>query len=194
MTTETLNGKARGRVVPLPTHTFKDSGVTVCLHKLSPMTSQEIISQVRRELAEEEPQPPVIEVNYGRGPVQEANPGDPRYVERHQAWEQQVSRIANERLFKLAALDAVEIEIGDAERAQIAKTKRYLKVAAHVDWHDDPDLTPDENDQYFYVRHVACGSAEDIQEFYAAIATRSQPTEAAIERHKATFQGDIQGP
>lgn len=189
-----INGRIRGRAVPeLPAHTFKDSGITVRLHKLSPMTSQEIISQVRRELKDEEPLPPLVEVDYGAGKITEPHKGHPVYQERLAAWEAKVNQTANDRLFKLACLDAVELAIGDAERAAIERKKRFLKIAAHVEWHDDPELLPEENERWFYITHIACGSPDDIQEFYNAIATRSQPTEAAVEAHKASFPGDAQG-
>ena len=195
MTTDVHNGRSKGRAVPdVPTHTFRDSGITVRLHKLGPMTSQEIIAQVRRELAESEPQPPVFEVDYGDGKRKEPNRAHPSYVADMAEWESKVSRLANERLFKLAALDAVEITIDDAIRAQIKRKKRILLVAAGIEWLDDPNLTADENDQLFYVTHIACASPEDLKEFYLAVAMRSQPTEAAIEQHKATFPGDVQGP
>lgn len=192
ITTETQNGRIPGRGVPaLPTHTFKDSGITVKLHKLSPMTSQEIIQQVRREMADDKPEPPVFEVDYGKGKVQEPNEAHPVYVARLQRWENAVSREANDRLFKLAAIAAVEMTIDDSVRDQIKAKKRYLKVGAKLEWTNDPDLTDDENDQWFYVTHIACASPEDVKEFYEAIATRSGPTEAAIEQHKGLFPGDV---
>lgn len=192
--TDHVNGRIRGRAVPeLPVHTFKDSGISVRLHKLSPMTSQEILAQCKRELADEEPKPPLFEVDYGNGKILEPNTGHEVYVRNRAAWEEKVNKLANDRLFKLAALDAVELTIGDVERASIVRTKRYLKIAAKVEWQDDPDLTPEENERYFYIRHIACGSQEDITEFYTAIALRSQPTEAAIEQHKQSFPGELPG-
>ena len=189
--TEHINGRYT-KVSGPPMHTFKDSGIAVKLHKIPTMTSNEIIRQVRRELADSEPQPPIYEVDYGTGvKVKEPNRGHEVYQARLAAWEAEVSRLANDRLFKLAALAGVEVSIGAEERATIERTKRYLKVVARIDWQDDPELTAEENEQYFYVRHVCCATPEDIQEFYTAIAQRSQPTEAAIEAHKATFPGDV---
>lgn len=190
-----INGRVRGRAVPdLQQHTFQDSGVTVRLHKLSPMTSQEIVTQVERELRDEKPEPPIVEVDYGNGKVKQPHTGHPVYVEMLKAWKQKVNEVANDRLFRLACLDAVEMTIGDEERAEIARKKRLLKIAARLEWENDPDLTDDENDQLFYVKHIAIRSPEDTKEFYEAIATRSQPTEAAIEQHKASFPGDVPGP
>ena len=191
-TTDVQNGRAKGRAVPaLPTHTFRDSGITVKLHKLSPMTSQEIIASVRRELRDSEPQPPLAEVDYGQGKVQEPNKLHPVYVERLKEWEAKVNSESNERLFRLACLDAVELSITDEIRAQIARKKRLLRLVAKWEWQDDPDLEQHENDQIFYITHIACASPEDLQEFYQAIATRSQPTEAAVEQYKQSFPGDV---
>lgn len=192
-TTDVQNGRHKGRAVPaLPTHTFQDSGITVRLHKLSPMTSQEIIAAVRRELADTRPEAPRFEVDYGRGKIEEPNEAHPVYQRLLKEWEASVSKLANERLFKLACLDAVELTIDDAIREQIRRKKRLMKIAARLDWQDDPDLEPDENDQLFYITHIACASPDDVQEFYQAIALRSQPTEAAIEQHKQSFRGDVQ--
>lgn len=194
MTDVLTNGHVKGRgVPPLPTHTFKDSGVTVRLHKLSPITGQEIAQQVQREQAGTKPQPPLVAVDYGQGTITQPNTGDPTYRQMLAAWQAECSRIANDRLFDLACLLAVEVTIGEAERAQIARTKRLLRLTAGIDWQDRDDLTPEENDQLFYMTHVAPGSPDDLKEFYEAITIRSQPTEAAIERHKDSFPGDVSG-
>jgi hypothetical protein len=187
-----VNGRLRGRAVPeLPTHTFKDSGITVRLHKLSPMTGQAVMAQAQRELAGEKPEPPLVENDYGQGKIKEPHTGDPIYARRLQEWQAKCSKLANDRMFKLAALDAIELPIGDVERAAIARKKRNLQLAANIVWEDDPNLDQDENDRIFYLTHIACGSAEDLLEFYEAVALRSQPTEAAVEAHKASFPGDV---
>lgn len=189
-----INGRLKGRAVPdLAQHTFRDSNVTVKLHKLSPMVSQDIITQCRRDLADSEPQPPTIDLDFGQGTIKRPHKDDPTYLAMLAEWETTVNQLANERLFKLAALYAVEIELGAAEHAQIERARRLMRLSAHITWEDDPDLTPEENAQYYYIRHIACASPDDLQEFYMAVATRSQPTEAAIERHKETFPGDLPG-
>jgi len=193
-TTDTQNGRSRGRVAPaIPLHTFADSGIVVKLHKLSPMTSQDIILQVQREMAAEKPKPPIYEIDYGKGKIEEPNYSHPVYVARLAEWDQAVNREANDRLFRLAALAAVELSGDLAWRDEVARKKRLLKVTAKLEWRDDPDLEPEENDQIFYVKHICCASPDDVKEFYAAISQRSQPTEAAVEAHKASFSGDVQG-
>lgn len=194
-TTDVQNGHSRGRAVPaLPTHTFKDSGITVRLHKLSPMTSQEIIAAVRRELADTRPEPPRFEVDYGKGKIEEPNEAHPVYQRLLKEWESSVQSLANERLFRTACLVAVELDIDDGWRAHVRVLRRQLRATAKIDFVDDPDLEQDENDQIFYITHHACKSVEDIKEFYQAIAMRSQPTEAAIDQHKQSFRSDVQAP
>lgn len=189
---EHVNGRQRGRAVPeLPMHTFKDSGITVRLRKLSPVARDDVIAGVSRDLADTKPQPPIVEVDYGQGKIKEPHTGDPTYIRHLQEWQAGVSSEANARLFKLACLDAVEVEIGDSERALIARKQRYMRIAGKVEWQPDPNLHPEENDQWFYIAYVACASLEDIKEFYEAVLTRSQPTEAAIEQHKASFPSDV---
>lgn len=193
-TTDTRNGRSKGRAVPaVPLHTFQDSGIVVKLHKLSPMTSQEIILQVQREMAAEKPQAPVFEIDYGKGKIEELNYAHPVYVARMEEWEQAVNREANDRLFRLAALAAVELTGDLAWRDEVKRQKRLLKLTAKLEWRDDPELELEENDQIFYVKHVCCASPDDVKEFYQAITQRSQPTEAAVEAHKASFPGDVQG-
>ena len=178
--------KGRG-VPPLPTHTFQDSGITVQLRKLSPMTSQRLNEAIRREFPP--PEPPTYEVEYGDTKVQEPNEADPTYLARYQRWQQNAAKRFNERLLKLVCLDAIEVEIGEAEKATIERKKRNLERSGIV-WEDDPTLDDDENLRYFYVQHCCFGSGEDMKELYQAVNMRSQPTEAAVQAHIETFPGD----
>lgn len=194
-TTDTQNGRAKGRVAPaVPLHTFQDSGITVRLHKLSPMTSQAIVLQVRSEMDDSKPRPPIFEVDYGKGKIDEPNYSHPGYVKRIEEWEAAVNSEANDRLFRTAALVAVEIIGDDTWRDEVKRHKRLLKLTAKLDWYDDPSLEPEENDQIYYIKHIAFASPDDAKEFYKAITQRSQPTEAAVEAHKQSFQGDVQEP
>ena len=194
-TTDVQNGRSKGRAAPaIPTHTFRDSGITVKLHKLSPMTSQEIMTAVQRERADSKPEPPMVEIDYGKGKIDEPHYGHPHYQDRLQRWQAECNAEANRRLFKLACLAAVEMEMTAEVQAAIARKKRLMRIAAKLEWEDDPDLELEENNQIFYITHIACASPDDVQEFYQAIALRSQPTEAAIEQHKASFRGDVEGP
>jgi len=186
--TEVHNGHVKGRAVPaLPSHTFQDTGITVRLRKLSPMTAQRLNEAIRKELPP--PSPPTYEVEYGDTKVHEINDADPTYLARLGRWEQDAARLFNERMLKLVCLDAVEVTIGKAELAEIERKKRNLSRSGIV-WEDDPALDDDENLRYFYVQHICFGSGEDMKELYAAVNMRSQPTEAAVQSHIETFPGD----
>lgn len=187
MPTTSANGRTGRGVPPRVSHTFQDSGITVTLHKLSPMTAQRLNEAIRAEFPP--PDPPTYEVEYGDQKIQEKNDADPAYVARLARWQEQAARLFNERLLKLVCLDAVEVTIGDAEKAAIERKKRSLSRVG-VTWEDDPDLDEDENLRYFYVQHCCFGSAEDMRELYIAVNTRSQPTEAAVQAHIDTFPGN----
>lgn len=183
----TNNGVKGREVPPLPTHTFRDTGITVRIHKLSPMTNQRLSEAIRKKLPP--PDPPTYEVEYGSTKVQEPNEADPTYLARLQRWRQEAAKLYNERLLELVCLDAVEVEIGEAEHEVITRKKRYLKRQGIV-WKDDPELTEEENLRCFYVQHCCFGSGEDMAELYVAVTERSQPTEAAVQAHIDTFPGD----
>lgn len=188
MAPSSANGHVKGREVPpLPTHTFQDSGITVRLRKLSPMTSQRLSEAVRREYPP--PEPPTYEVEYGDTQVREINDADPTYLARYARWQETTAKVFNERLLKLVCLDAIEIELDADAQAEITRKKRSLAVVG-VAWEDDPDLSVDENARLFYVQHCCLASPDDMRELYAAVTARSQPTEAAVAAHVETFPGD----
>lgn len=187
MTVETLNGNGahpKGRAAPpLPVHLFKDSGVVAKLRKIAPHTQSSLLMQLQRE--NPRPEPPIVQTEIGP----EANPADPDYERRVEAWQREISQELNARLFKLAALEC-EVEI---DHAVIAQKKAHL-AAIGLDWHDDERLTDDENDRVFFITHIACATPEDMGEFYQAVTRRSQPSEEAVQAWADTFPGDVSGP
>lgn len=183
---EHVNGTQRGRVVaPLPTHTFKDSGITVRIRKVGPTTQQRLAQAITREFPE--PSPPLVETEIGSEP----NPADPAYVAAHAAWDQTTNRLLSERLMLIAALEA-EVTIDAQAKADITRRRRSLELAK-TPYVDDPELTTEENERVFYILHVAAASPEDLGEFGAAVLRRSVPTEEAVQTHVATFQRDLPG-
>jgi len=184
---EHVNGQGqRGRVAPpLPEHTFKDSGITIRFRKIGPATQQRLAEQIMREYPK--PEPPVITTELGDEP----NPADPAYMATLKDWERQGSVKLSERMLRVAALES-EVTIDDAARQEIARRKRSLVVTGAA-WVDDEQLDADENERLFYILHVACASPEDMQEFGRAVTARSVPTEEAVQRHLATFPGDLPG-
>lgn len=180
-----VNG-TRGRAVPaLPEHTFKDSGITIKYRKVGPMTNQRLAQAVRKEMPP--PAVPTVETELGT----EENPADPAYERAYKEWEQRAAVELNERMMRYAALEC-DIPIDDRIRAEVARVRRHLKIAK-APFEDDPELDQDENDRICYVLHVACASSEDLREFGEAVRERSVPTEEAVQRHIATFPGDVPG-
>ncbi len=183
-TTTTTNGSARGRPIPaLPQHTFQDSGVTIGIRKIGPATQQRFAQQILRE--HPEPQPPIVTTELG----DERNPADPDYIAKRQQWQQETAMRLNDQLLTLAALEA-EVLIGEDERREIARKRRYLD-AVGMTVADNPKLDQEENDRIFYILHIACQSAEDLGEFGRVVMSRSLPAEAAVQEHIDTFPGDV---
>lgn len=182
---EHVNGKGQqGRIAPpLPEHTFKDSGITIRIRKVGPMTQQRMAQAIRREISE--PEPPMIETELGREP----NAADPAYIKAYEAWETQTTALLSERMMRYAALEA-EATIDDRARAEIARAKRSMRLSG-AEWQPIEGLTQDEDDRVFYILHVCCATADDLKEFSQAVRTRSVPTEEAIQRHIATFPGEL---
>lgn len=184
---EHVNG-TRGRRAPaLPEHTFKDSGITIRIHKVGPTTQQQIARQIMKEIPE--PQPPII---HTEELGDEPNPADPTYLAAHAEWEQKTRAELGDRLSLIAALEA-DVTIDGAMRADIARKQRHMKLVG-IPFVPNPDLTDDENDRVFYIQHIAAATKEDLQEFSAAVMRRSVPTEEAVQAEIATFQRDVQGP
>lgn len=180
------NGHAKGRAVPsLSQHTFKDSGITIGIRKVGPATQQRLAQLIMRD--DPEPAPPVVQTELGPEP----NPADPAHERAVRDWQQRTGLVLNERLMTLAALEA-EVEIGDAERAEIARRQRHLK-AVGMGWEPNPGLDDAENERVFYILYVACATPDDLAEFGKAVTQRSVPTEEAVQRQLATFPGDVPG-
>jgi len=183
----TQNGQGqRGRVAPpLPEYTFEDSGITIRFRKIGPATQQRLAEQIMREYPK--PDPPVIATELGDEP----NPADPAHLSALKDWEQLTNAKLSERMLHVAALES-DVVIDDAARQEIARRKRSLAYAGTA-WVDDEQLDADENERLFYILHVVCTATEDLQAFGRAVTARSVPTEEAVQRHLATFPGDLPG-
>ena len=182
---EHVNGKGQqGRFAPpLPEHTFQDSGITIRIRKVGPMTQQRMAQAIQKEIPE--PDVPIAQTELGPEP----NPADPTYIKAYDAWDRKTTALLSERMMRYAALEA-EVTIDDAARAAISRAKRNLALSGAA-WESIDGLTEDENDRVFYILHVACATQDDLREFSAAVRTRSVPTEEAVQRHIATFPGDV---
>lgn len=180
---EHVNGTRGRAVAALPAHTFKDSGITIRIRKVGPMTQQRMAQAIQKEIPE--PAVPMVETELGREP----NPADPAYSAAYQAWDRKTAALLSERMMRYAALEA-EVTIDDQAKNEIARAKRNMALSGAA-WEPIAGLTEEENDRVFYILHVACATQDDLKEFSAAVRTRSVPTEEAVQRHIATFPGDV---
>lgn len=188
--------RVRGRRAPArPRHVFRDTGVEVELHKMSPLTMQRIAEAVRREARalpegheHRYPEPPVERIEVAGEVREERNDRHPDHLAALDRWGKWAMNEINERFARLAAVDAViPIGITDEEIAAEARRVRRRLNAEGVDLPYFDQYTPEENDRIVWLQHVAIGSAEDLQEFYQALTQRIAVTEEAIAESVATF-------
>lgn len=186
--TEVSNGHHKGRVVPsekLEPFTFESTGRTVLIRKLPTFWRDEVRRQVRATAGFEEPQPPVVEQDYGDGPkVRVPHKGHPLYVELLKEWRERVENEVRERTQ------------GFMIRRGVVCNDEYPidldAVAERRAWaaEDGLDLSG-LDDHYVYIALVCAGVFEDWVDLNRAVFTKTTPTEAAIEAHKEGFPGDV---
>ena len=193
--------RVRGRAAPArQRHTFKDSGITVELHKIGPTTIQRIAETIRREaralpVGDENryPEPPVEVVEIGGVKSEERNVNSPEYRAALDRWGQWAMGQVNDRLFRVAAVDAViPVDTTDEEIHEVVSRVRRRLAAEGVVLKTFDGYTPEENDRIVWVQHVCVSSTEDMTEFYAALTKRSQISEEAVDAHLATFRAPTQ--
>lgn len=189
--------RIRGRAAPARTrHTFKDSGITVELHKIGPTTIGRLFEAIRKEAESypldhphRYPEPPTEEIDIGGVLNRERNVNDPDYRAKLDIWNAWARSEGNDRFLRIAAADAViPLDTTDEEIAQQAAKVRRRMAAEGVIIPSFAQYDAEENDRIVWVTYVCIGSAEDLQEFYAALTQRTIVSEEAIEAHTATFQ------
>lgn len=195
-TLEEALARPRGRRVPeLPLHTFKDSGYTCRLHKLSPMTLQRLLEAIRKEAKKKAPNeegayptPPVEMISIGGdAPTPELLTEDEDYQKKLQSWQNWAMQEANERLLRLAAVDACVFPPEEFDQGAIDRFKRRMaQEGAPIDIPESYD--GEEVDKIIWLFHFCFGSPEDMTEFYSALTTRSTVTPEKVEAEIATFR------
>lgn len=189
----------RGRAVPtLLSYTFQDSGVTVQMHKMSPMTVQHINAAVTRECKalppEHEhayPQPPTQLIAVGGGePIPQVNDGDVDYQRTLAAWQQWAAMEVSRRLMRIVALDYMEVDEGAIKEVVSYKRRMFKREGIPLDESEMPEerYTDAERDRVVYLEHVCYGSDTDMQEFAQFLMHRTQPQEAQIGDAIAAFR------
>jgi len=171
---------------PLPPFTFKDSGITVQLRKLSPFTGDLIGRSLRKERPA--PTPPVNMVQYGDGkPTPEPNTADPAYLAAMQEYETWIAGEAGKRMMNLVIDTAIVISKDDIDLDEVQRIRSAMAML-------DSPIEDDMDDREVYIRYICVGSQDDLEDLIANATRRSQPTEAAIAENVAAFQGNVSGP
>src|SRR5579859_7157581 len=150
--------------------TFPDSGATVRVNRISPMSLLAI------EQAYPDPKPPLQEVDYGNGKTKmERNPLSPEYQDELAAHRNKKNML----ILKAFVALGVECEV-DAE-----KVAAYRALMKSIGVDVDPD------DKYVFVAHILCSTARDLDTLREAVQGASLPTEKAVAEKLATFPAEV---
>lgn len=151
--------------------TFKDSGITIGIRKVSPL----LMIRLRERFPD--PKPPKQEVDYGDGKkVMEENPAHPDYHAALEKHNQMIEQKARRLLIRRGAV----IEWNEERKAELEEVRAY--------WLKEFEEEIDADDDVAYVSYVCMGSDTDLEEFLEALLRRSQPTEEAVKEATARFQ------
>ena len=162
---------------------------------MSPTTLQRIAETIRKEAAayppghqHKLPEPPVEHVVIGGEAREERNETHPDYLAAMERWGKWAMGETNERFLRIAAVAAIEpLDTSEADITDAANRMRRILRAEGVDLPYFDQYTAVENDRIVWLLHVAIGSTDDLQEFYAALTQRSHIAEEAVQAHLATF-------
>lgn len=185
LTEAIANGRIKGRDVPpelLHDFLFEGTGRTVQIRKLSALIRDEVRRQVKRAPGFEEPQPPMVEVDYGDGKVRQPHRAHPVYQELLSDWNARVTQEAADRLGRLVIQRAVVCEV---DRDAVTSIRADMAAA---------DTPLDEyDDHHVYVAFVCVGPQQDYNELLAAVFNRSLPSKEAVQAHIDSFRGGVRG-
>lgn len=159
-------------------HVFEDSGVEVLLRKTNPFIS----SETRTELNKLRPKPPVRIVTED-GPLkgrEETMEHDPDYIAALRKFEAEVDQKIMQLQIKRGVVE-IKVEGWQEEVAQLRADLAEVGAANSLP----------ADDMVVYICYIAASTADDLQEFVAAIASRSQPTQEATDAAKETFRADL---
>lgn len=166
---------------PLIAYTVPGTGRTIRIRKLSTF----VRNAIRRQAIERdpEPQPPMVEIDYGDGKLREPNRGDPLYRRRLQEWNERIAAALQEGLTALFLLRGIVVDEDEIDREAVDLMRADMAaIGTPIDDMSDRDV---------YVELICIGTQEDWTEIQKLIWERSTPSEAAVQAQIATFQPDV---
>ena len=144
------------------TFTFKDSGKTIKIRKVSP----HLLNNLNKQFPP--PPAPLVEVEYPNGIQMEPNENDPAYKAALKKWNMERSKRAQEFIFERG----VVAELGEAERAEVAELRKW--------WADKYGCELEGDDWTVYLNCICFGTPEDMEDLGLAITHRSGVTKEAV--------------
>ena len=157
--------------------TFKDTGVTVKIKKVSPLLLLEV------QKAFPPPEPPMQDVVYGDPDdpgakmEQEPNYAHPDHLANIDEYKMELE----EKIRFLMIKRGVVINLTAAQKEEVKELREY--------WKEEYGAEIKLNDKLLFINYIAIGTDSDIADLIQVISSRSQPTGAAIAEAKAGFQG-----
>lgn len=161
--------------------TFKDTGITVQIRKVSPL----LIMEVQKAMPV--PKPPMQEVVYGdpgdpgAKTVKEPNEAHPDYLADIDAYNMELEM----KVRKFMIMRGVVIHLSDDQKQDVKELRE--------EWKEEFGVELSGNDKLLYISYIAIGTDSDMEEMMDVIMRRSQPTEAAMSEVKAGFPSQISG-
>lgn len=174
------------QVPPLLTHTFKDTGWTVQIRKLSPFMKDDIEAGLRAA-DRREGKAPIAPLVPGVEGKLEPNESDPDYVTELNRYRFELRGRVNEALLRAAVRRGIVLDNLDPATIT-AELNEFRQQLAE----DGIELAA-EDEKYLFVTRICIGSDEDTREMYDALFKRSTPSREDIEDQKAMFRGNVSG-
>lgn len=167
---ESENNEMGVRQNELTNFTFKDTGITVQIRKVSPLLMMEVQKKFKP------PPPPMQEVDYGDGnTVMEPNRSHPDYIAALEQYNYELEqKIRNLTIKRGVVCEVPKDEVDELRKFWIEEMGEEL---------------PEADDKIAYISYICIGSTEDLEDLLAAITRRSQPTRPDIEAARSGFQG-----
>lgn len=155
--------------------TFKDTGITVSIRKVSPL----LLAAIQRKHAP--PKPPLNKIEIDGVVTYEENQADPDYLLAVQRNAEETELALRKALIRFG----VYYEMTAEDVRQVTELREFWKEAQGIELEG--------SDLEIFISYVAIGTVEDLGELMEAVTRRSMPTEAAIAEAVDRFPAEVEG-
>lgn len=155
--------------------TFKDTGITVSIRKVSPL----LLAEVQRKLTP--PKPPKNKIEIDGHVTYEDNYADPDYLMATQDHQVQVEATLRKTLIKFG----IQYCLTEEDTKQVQELRDF--------WTESGGAELGTSDLEVFISYIAIGTVEDLQELMEAVTRRNLPTEGAIAEAIERFPAETSG-